>query len=142
MSTPDHDLDALPAEPLNYRAGAFYVLAFLLVPVWLYAANRFLLQGMFGISRNALDPSSVVPFEESLRRHGNLVLALNVMLGAQAAGALATWLLRGWRRSAAVLAGLTVVLALCTFGARTPPAPQRAQASIGLTGGAGVVVAV
>jgi hypothetical protein len=54
VTTPDHDPEALSEEPLDYRAGAFYTLAFLLVPAWLLAAYLALVHGLIGIEGNAL----------------------------------------------------------------------------------------
>jgi hypothetical protein len=122
MTSAEPDPDALPEGPLDYRAGAYYVLRFALVAVWLVAAYFLFAFAVLGVQTDHLDPADVVSYDERVRRHGDFVLALDVLLGTQAVGALALWLLRRRAVVAAALLTVTAVVALCTFGLRTPPA--------------------
>ncbi|MEV4413429.1 hypothetical protein [Catellatospora sp. NPDC049609] len=122
MTLAEPDPEALPDEPLDYRAGAYYALRFALVVAWLVAAYFLFAIAVFGFGHTSLDPGAPPPHAAALRRHADFVLALDVLLGVQTAGALALWLLRRRPVVAAALLTVTVVLAMCTFGLRTPPA--------------------
>ncbi|GIG01003.1 hypothetical protein [Catellatospora citrea] len=120
MIAVDREPDELPAEPLDYRAGWYYTLRFVLVVGWLGAA--FLV--VVGAAA-AYGKVRTLSWAERLQFHDGTVVALNVLLGVQVCGALALWRLRRRPGRAAALAVVTAVLALATIGLRTPP--TRAQ---------------
>jgi hypothetical protein len=112
-----------PHEPLDYRAGVYYVLRFILVVAWFFAAYLFAIHLFVGTS-NLFEPGVPVPLQVRIDRHRDIVLALDVLLAIQAGGCLTLWLLRRRPRAAAFLAGVTALLTLVTLGLRTPPAPE------------------
>lgn len=124
MTIGDPDPEELPQEALDYRAGAYYVVRFILVAAWPFAAYLFGIGLLFGTGANPLEPGRPVPTQVLVDRHRDIVLALDVLLAIQLSGCLALWLLRRRPRAAAILAGVTTLLALITLGLRTPPAPE------------------